>query len=200
MAKYVFLRRSLILEVSDRWSPRLGSTAAGFGNMMLTELSLKWCWKIFNLVHCLQAAEALRQNLLNKESLVLHKGLEMWAMDSASLYSGESIITEDATQDRENRHREREGERDREQTRDGVKRERGRQGAEERCWCFHCCRLLPCWVSEGMQGETILWGGGGKSAFWWGFDGVQQEHQPIVGSLGLFAQSYGAYWVGGWPC
>lgn len=32
-----------------------------------------------------------------------HKGLEMWAMDSASLYSGESIITEDPMQDRENR-------------------------------------------------------------------------------------------------
>lgn len=48
-----------------------------------------------------------------------------------------------------------------------------------------------------MQGETILRGGGGKSAFWWGFDGVQQERQPIAGSLGLFAQSYGVYWVGG---
>ncbi len=91
---YHVLKLTFTRNRSGRWSLRC-STAAEFWNMMLTELSLKWCWKIFNLVRCLQAAEALRQNLLNKESLVLHKGLEMWAMDSASLYSGESIITKD---------------------------------------------------------------------------------------------------------
>ncbi len=55
-------------------------------------------------------------------------------MDSASLYSGESIITKDAMQDREKRQSERERERERErQTDDTVKKERGRQRAENRC-------------------------------------------------------------------
>lgn len=119
---------------------------------MLTELSLKWCWKIFNLVHCLQAAEALRQNLLNKESLVLHKGLEMWAMDSASLYSGESIITEQRKTERKDK--EREGERDRSRPQIQWK-ERG-VGSEQRnaADVFSAAGLpLPFWVSEGMQGR-----------------------------------------------
>lgn len=64
---------------------------------------------------------------------VLHKGLEMWDMDSASLYSGESIITKDPMQDRE-------------------ERQRG-WGVENRCWCVQCCRPLPWWVSQGMQGR-----------------------------------------------
>lgn len=136
---YHVLTLAFIRNNSDHWSMR-SLTAAEFWNMMLTELSLKWCWKVFSLVHCLQAAESLRQNLLNKESLVLHKGLEMWAMDSASLYSGESIITEDATQDREKRQREK-GRKRWMQTRDAVKRERGRQWAEKRCWCFQCWRF-----------------------------------------------------------
>ena len=138
--------------------------------MALTELSLKWCWKIFSLVHCLQAAEAVRQNLLNKESLVLHKGLEMWAMDSASLYSGESIITEDAMQDREKRQREREGERDR--GRPEIQWKGRGVGSEQRNVAdVLCCAAglpLPCWVSEGMQGRLssgmveanhLFWGG-----------------------------------------
>lgn len=43
---------------------------------------------------------------LTEQSIsVLHKGPEMWAMDSASLYSRESIITEDPTKDRERKDR-----------------------------------------------------------------------------------------------
>lgn len=129
--------------------------------------------KIFNLVHCLQAAEALRQNLLNKESLVLHKRIEMWAMDSASLYSGESIITEDATQDRGKKkktERKRGRDRHRPEIQWREKKERDRQWAEKRCWCLQRCRLAFAMLS--------LWGDAGRLS-----SGEVEANQHFGGDL-----------------
>ncbi len=130
------------------------STAAEFWNMMLTELSLKWCWKIFSLVHCLRAAEALRQNLLNKEPLVLHKGLEMWAMDSASLYSGESIITEQRKTERKDKEREKEIEADQ---RYSEKRE-GQAVSREMLLMFSVLQACLCHFGlvRGCRGDYPL--------------------------------------------
>lgn len=172
---------AFIRNKTDHWSLQ---TAAGIWSTMLTELSLKWCWKIFNLVHCLQAAETLRQNLQNKESLVLHKWLEMWAMDSASLYSGESIITEDAMQDRGKKKDKERREKEIQADQRYSKKEEEEAASREMLRISNVLQACLCHfvlVKGCRRNYPLAWLR--QSALWWGFDGFQQEHLTIAAGL-----------------